>query len=98
SPTLTLFPYTTLFRSSDRSPLRVVGAQFGVDRGRAAVDTPHPRARRRSAVVDHHNRVAGPVGRVVALGIDDSRAALGGDGGHLRSEEHTSELQSLAYL
>src|SRR2546425_5656354 len=66
-PRSTLFPYTTLFRSTLRAGGRV-------RRGR-------PRSPRR-----------------LARGADVRRrvgAARGRDG---RSEEHTSELQSLAYL
>src|SRR2546425_1363716 len=61
-PRSTLFPYTTLFRSSPRDPNRDPGAR---------ASTGFPRAAQR----------AQPCG--VRRG---------------RSEEHTSELQSLAYL
>src|SRR2546425_3710648 len=68
-PRSTLFPYTTLFRSPERSP------------------APRPshllrRQRRR------------PDGRRVARGRLVRRPHWAGQ----RSEEHTSELQSLAYL
>src|SRR5205823_13683950 len=82
-PTPTLFPYTTLFRSADRL------GQVGL-----------------------HPRLAQPllVDRLVAGGHEDQaragdrlvRANLPGErdvvGVVERSEEHTSELQSLAYL
>src|SRR2546422_1539370 len=64
-PRSTLFPYTTLFRSSgacDAARTRVV-------RVGAAV---HARRRRRAAAAQRHH--------------------------HLRSEEHTSELQSRLHL
>src|SRR5205823_14860434 len=64
-PTSTLFPYTTLFRSTDR---RRGGKRFDHDR-----DTQAP----------------GPQ-RIAERGL--SHQVRG------RSEEHTSELQSLAYL
>src|SRR2546423_7012664 len=73
-PRSTLFPYTTLFRSSapraarsraDRTPIRAAGPRAP---GRGASRTRPPRTPRRG----------GPAAP--------------------RSEEHTSELQSLAYL
>src|SRR2546425_9710451 len=90
-PRSTLFPYTTLFRSRPRhaAPLGPV---------RAAVARGHPR------------RVVplppGPLGRAADAGVraevHDSAAAAGAarhpGPARRRSEEHTSELQSLAYL
>src|SRR2546425_2665485 len=66
-PRSTLFPYTTLFRSTHQ----------GYARGRAAA-APRQCARRDAHLADRRAR--------------DVRPAVG------RSEEHTSELQSLAYL
>src|SRR2546425_2855548 len=69
-PRSTLFPYTTLFRSS---------ATRGQRRPRSA-----PRR---------------PCGRNRGRHCNGSRAARAGlEGRGIRSEEHTSELQSLAYL
>src|SRR2546425_6351296 len=79
-PRSTLFPYTTLFRSSeDPSPRRIEILRFLLDRIRKT----HFGDRVR-------NRILGsPLLRSGRLG----RTAL-----ERRSEEHTSELQSLAYL
>src|SRR3712207_7753889 len=82
-PRSTLFPYTTLFRS--------VGEQ---DAPRDAVD---------HQVVGDHDQL-GPVAAEVeqrrlderGLGEVEAAAQLGDD--RLRSEEHTSELQSRQYL
>src|SRR2546425_6136756 len=73
-PRSTLFPYTTLFRSSQLCPDPSEGSQ-----GRVQVV---PRVARRQLAADAcmslwHNRICTHP---------------------LRSEEHTSELQSLAYL
>src|SRR3712207_8626942 len=87
-PRSTLFPYTTLFRSLSRAGQRDVegthsGAALGRDQRR--LDHDHP-------VVLH------------ALGLqaaDHLKAIVGAAGqpsGDLRSEEHTSELQSRQYL
>src|SRR3546814_9210856 len=75
----TLFPYTTLFRSSDASPCR-----------------PQPRGgdnrRRRGARAAGRRRgqgESGPDGRLARRGHGALSCAA------VRSEEHTSELQSL---
>src|SRR2546423_10074593 len=82
-PRSTLFPYTTLFRSTDLDrreigdvypvvqPMRIVGAD---------IDALHERP--------FDVRVVGRQGRVAF----EARIQI------RRSEEHTSELQSLAYL
>src|SRR5687767_15391221 len=82
-PTSTLFPYTTLFRSSaDRSRRRVRAGRGTRDRvARACRGSRSPVL----AGTAHPRPPAGAVG------------STRGDGGP-RSEEHTSELQSLAYL
>src|SRR2546425_3348322 len=72
-PRSTLFPYTTLFRSSRRGPPRRAEA---LHRGQAV-----PEAAPVVLVVDD-----------LTLEFSGLRALTG------RSEEHTSELQSLAYL
>src|SRR5687767_15582958 len=81
-PRSTLFPYTTLFRSTlagDEAEGRRedVGAHLGLTLGQA-----NPVTHRRGA----------PLVRHPAHGMDEARRQ------HPRSEEHTSELQSLAYL
>src|SRR2546425_7822972 len=68
-PRSTLFPYTTLFRSTER------------EEDRHDPRRPDPQAERQES------GVAGGVLRVPPVLVDDQR-----------SEEHTSELQSLAYL
>src|SRR5205823_14691551 len=83
-PRSTLFPYTTLFRSAGQK--RVLLGHLGLDQGVAGL--PHDGA---AAVL-----LDVVVKRLRALHFaDDGRAGpLFED----RSEEHTSELQSLAYL
>src|SRR3546814_4269366 len=81
----TLFPYTTLFRSACPSPLRSCrGAQGGVCQG-CECDPGNPQCcslggRRHGLCVRFH--------KVRSLGSQP-------DDGMARSEEHTSELQSL---
>src|SRR3712207_6926674 len=82
-PRSALFPYTTLFRSG------LVGAakpDARVTRGRRAA----PQLRG-AAVVLHQDAVAG-------AGVDPDRQAFDQAAPRLRSEEHTSELQSRQYL
>src|SRR3989441_13166825 len=93
-PRSTLFPYTTLFRSADSS---VVVAAF------ASWHETHDSARR---VLDGALRLVAhcaletysvltrlpPPHRAPGDVVRDFRSSMG------RSEEHTSELQSLAYL
>src|SRR2546425_7768651 len=83
-PRSTLFPYTTLFRSDVFL---------------------HELWERLAGHVDHHLlhhgvATAGISGRAAGNDIDPDRRRVGGLGPiqYLRSEEHTSELQSLAYL
>src|SRR3712207_9381733 len=93
-PRSTLFPYTTLFRSLqlldggvDRAGLvqRVlveVDVEVGAELVQARLD------------LAEHQLDADPAERLVPLGLGQrQRARLG-----LRSEEHTSELQSRQYL
>src|SRR3712207_7340033 len=87
-PRSTLFPYTTLFRSGVLvvpGALRV-GAGGGHDEDRRTYGEPSPESR-----TERHERVS------VDRGISYGR---GGDAAHpaLRSEEHTSEIQSRQYL
>src|SRR3546814_10719342 len=105
--TVTLFPYTTLFRSVPRRrPGDGAGRQRlaeGAERHRQVQPDPDLR---RAAARDRRN------GRAPWPGRDDGRAAGAGHGtaarsraallgatgcrgAHSRSEEHTSELQSL---
>src|SRR2546423_14438585 len=93
-PRSTLFPYTTLFRSVPGP----AGQDFGVVPFQDGVD-----------LLDGRRQVAGHLGGVeheqafVDVGWHRSLAFLGIPSGRFaardcRSEEHTSELQSLAYL
>src|SRR3546814_950462 len=79
----TLFPYTTLFRSLAILPIHsVFGARNGVNKAFQFL------AQRRQNIIDSQ-----------ALSVDAVAAILAvcrlRDSGYRRSEEHTSELQSL---
>src|SRR5687767_15487317 len=78
-PSSTLFPYTTLFRSTLTDDLAHVRGIVRVRDGQGSAGA-RPPGRRDLA----H-------GAEPLLGLPEPA-------GHLRSEEHTSELQSLAYL
>src|SRR2546425_7137643 len=81
-PRSTLFPYTTLFRS------KIDECHDGAEQVRGS-RAPHDRpAARREGI---HHALATPSSAASTA----SRASVGGVA---RSEEHTSELQSLAYL
>src|SRR5205823_7416177 len=93
----TLFPYTTLFRSRHRVAGCVVTADQKQDQN------PHPLAQRHPvhalAVREDRDDVEGgrPFGAVLPQFVH-VLGELDQLGKALRSEEHTSELQSLAYL
>src|SRR5687767_15871928 len=76
-PRSTLFPYTTLFRSSGR----YAHVSESVDRGGGV-----------------WVGVGGVVWRGSGVWTAYGAGGSGGGDGRRRSEEHTSELQSLAYL
>src|SRR3546814_2321912 len=81
----TLFPYTTLFRSSRRSLQRVASAPERQQRPPQPQPLRHPRAH--EGQQDRQRRTdAQEVGETVLPGPQDQQ---------VRSEEHTSELQSL---
>src|SRR5687767_15688991 len=87
-PRSTLFPYTTLFRSHDRAPAGARDrAGWTPPRIESAGDA-ESRLRCRSCGGRTRTHVGA---RLRARHAVQSRAAR-------RSEEHTSELQSLAYL
>src|SRR2546425_12766384 len=93
-PRSTLFPYTTLFRS----------LYAHVVHHRATLVNLQQPARRETAAVAHRWAVVahrlGPRERALG-GVEQPVGAhcpIGGDLRNERSEEHTSELQSLAYL
>src|SRR3989441_4581355 len=91
-PRSTLFPYTTLFRSPVRHLVVGDDGQARRERRQQVLRRPGP------LIVDAEGRVGGEDGdRRVPRGepvFDGERLP----GTRLRSEEHTSELQSLAYL
>src|SRR3712207_7580775 len=78
-PRSTLFPYTTLFRSSEADALKAKEV------GAAAIVISH-----------HHGRI--PFGLPPLAVLPRIKKALAGSGITIRSEEHTSELQSRQYL
>src|SRR3989441_2637210 len=83
-PRSTLFPYTTLFRSSVRNGRRVSArAVYGIV------------AREFVRFLRQRGRVLASIGRPFVWLVF---AGAGFAGVFARSEEHTSELQSLAYL
>src|SRR5687767_15199383 len=90
-PTSTLFPYTTLFRSE-----LVHADHFRNQRLRthAVPDLPSGGVERLAERADHHR----PLAQRRVAQQTFVRAAIEDDVLVDRSEEHTSELQSLAYL
>src|SRR3712207_7160120 len=84
-PRSTLFPYTTLFRSCEF----ISAAEEILQR---LEDSLGLKLLRHEVYV--HALVREPVGRRVADGADAQLVQLG----NVRSEEHTSELQSRQYL
>src|SRR3712207_8355945 len=82
-PRSTLFPYTTLFRSERRHDV-----EHGHPLDLLGVVEAHPVGDARAAVVPDHGEppVTQPLHQLDELPC------------HLRSEEHTSELQSRQYL
>src|SRR5205823_10967246 len=97
TPTATPFPYTTLFRSGRHGEQVQVGEPPVAGGEQGVVDGARGALVRRSArgPYGEDERQAGPAlplfPQVVAVGVGVPR-------GQERSEEHTSELQSLAYL
>src|SRR3712207_8711130 len=81
-PRSTLFPYTTLFRSSTKAPLQVVGLRFVP----AAAEGNF--VQRRASQQPH---------AALAVAHGAARCEREQPAGQ-RSEEHTSELQSRQYL
>src|SRR3712207_7713186 len=85
-PRSTLFPYTTLFRSRHAEDLNAGGALYLFAR---------VGQRLRAARAEDERGAFG--GQLLRDGAAEP-AAGGGDQRDLRSEEHTSELQSRQYL
>src|SRR5205823_7662113 len=96
-PRSTPFPYTTLFRSpGDRARGPVAAGVRPPGRGRLRPQPqPEQPAPDRAGAAHPPRRVRLPAGRVLRQ-VREAHPELAG--GHPRSEEHTSELQSLAYL
>src|SRR5205823_12448015 len=91
-PRSTLFPYTTLFRSSDAPDLEIVEQGLIAHVVQVADDRPHSNDDALSARLDlpprrERKNLPRNLGGAVETQIVRQR-----------SEEHTSELQSLAYL
>src|SRR3712207_7655394 len=85
-PRSTLFPYTTLFRSNRHGVTVYAGSDNNVVGGTTAAD---------------RNVISGNTGRGVNVSGASGGAAgtvIRGNTIGLRSEEHTSELQSRQYL
>src|SRR3712207_9518305 len=93
-PRSTLFPYTTLFRSLGR---RVHALPLPLPTVKKAPRQPNAPGRDSSNV---RKRLAGLAAAQLFLAFDADvfLADLALDGALLRSEEHTSELQSRQYL
>src|SRR3546814_1494855 len=90
--TYTLFPYTTLFRSD------VALADQVIEVDRAAPERPphqHHWNRRHFPGLDQRQHLEQLVHRPIAAGKDDQPARAHEEVHLARSEEHTSELQSL---
>src|SRR5262245_63142404 len=82
-PRSTLFPYTTLFRSLERPPQTSAGKRKRIEGFAFVEKTPSfPTA----SVGDSQSNAARSYGCTTVRGV------------HPRSEEHTSELQSLRHL
>src|SRR5687767_15199046 len=86
-PISTLFPYTTLFRSDG-----VDGAHPGAEVGAFDAALVEDVGVAAAAGGERFDFLAEARGGLLDE-LDDARTV-----GHVRSEEHTSELQSLAYL
>src|SRR5205823_13197619 len=92
-PCSTLFPYTTLFRSIDRGKFSLCVRRW------------HSRSAVGQLADEHFDQRrgfgCGDLGHSLRYGCNCSEFCDSGNcalDGALRSEEHTSELQSLAYL
>src|SRR3712207_8631522 len=85
-PRSTLFPYTTLFRSLLAHAVHVDGY------GNVQLDAGHEDIPAAGLELGARLRIAGQRARFVRTFAEGSRGEL------LRSEEHTSELQSRQYL
>src|SRR5687767_15195207 len=91
-PRSTLFPYTTLFRS-------LVSDLLTLARLEAEVPSTKEQIRLRSLIDEQiGSRKGALVDQKINVEIECPAIEIQADRSRLRSEEHTSELQSLAYL
>src|SRR5205823_13899922 len=91
-PTSTLFPYTTLFRSLDFEP----GTKWQYSNTNYVIaGVIVEKASGMPLLQFLREKVFTPLGMKTVANIDQEKL---GDTDPTRSEEHTSELQSLAYL
>src|SRR3712207_7582993 len=99
-PRSTLFPYTTLFRSADRGELRAPVVGRPAVGGAVPPDVPVALRvlARGPGGAEPRVLVGGVVGHPVQHHPDAARVAVGDQVVEVRSEEHTSELQSRQYL
>src|SRR3546814_6470122 len=96
----TLFPYTTLFRSLARPPLVQPGLNLRLRQAEARRAAVHHRAQRGAVAFTPGREAKNAAEGVEAHSCVSSRANASAYSarplsGSLRSEEHTSELQSL---
>src|SRR2546430_7453054 len=89
-PRSTLFPYTTLFRSTDPVPQSDEGVTYAEKIGPADRELDWSRPPE-----ELHNRIRALSPHIGARGVVDGRPVLVW---RSRSEEHTSELQSQSNL
>src|SRR3989441_13337975 len=93
-PRSTLFPYTTLFRSYAASIWSCIPGVSFLHEGDVLLDAARP-----DPTFVAHLGAAEPGAAPPPVGADVEVVAEADDPDrHRRSEEHTSELQSLAYL
>src|SRR3546814_5991352 len=91
----TLFPYTTLFRSLVDRLREQRGLQVAAGRVRGGEEVDHHRALFQRIGQLEGERLASQVGRGAEVGCGRAGLERGERGRGQRSEEHTSELQSL---
>src|SRR3546814_9469978 len=91
--TATLFPYTTLFRSPILGQVEIAGGIGGEERRRH--EEPFAPARHVGAVTGHQLQMGQEEGRAVQIDATLGECRRQHPQRRRRSEEHTSELQSL---
>src|SRR3712207_7001268 len=91
-PRSTLFPYTTLFRSETGREIEAIVSAAGATFVDAGIIGPPPRGKAKARLY-----VSGPEAATLSQ-IVDEQLQVRVIGERVRSEEHTSELQSRQYL